>query len=165
METNAMQKKPRALTASLFNRRELGIALLQGIAVTAGLVAVYQYAADKGYSEELARTMVFTTLVMANILLTEVSRFRVYSVFTVARYKNALIGYILTATAVLLALTLTVPALRSLLAFSQGTWGQLLLCMGVAAVSVLWYEGFKYYKRKHQSATDVPINGTAASKP
>lgn len=165
MESNAMQKKPRALTASLFNRRELGIAILQGIAVTAGLVAVYQYAADKGYSEELARTMVFTTLVMANILLTEVSRSRIYSVFTVLRYKNALIGYILAATAALLVLTLTVPALRSLLAFSQVTWGQLLLCMGVAAVSVLWYEGFKYYKRKYQSSTDVPINGTAASKP
>ena len=165
MENNAMQKKPRALTGSLFNRRELGIALLQGIAVNAGLVAVYKYAAHKGYSEELARTMVFTTLVMANILLTEVSRSRIYSVFTVVRYKNALIGNILAATAALLVLTLTVPALRSLLAFSQATWGQLFLCMGVAAVSVLWYEIFKYYKRRHQSSTDVPINGTAASKP
>jgi P-type Ca2+ transporter type 2C len=165
METNAMLKKPRVLTASLFNKRELGIAILQGIAVTLGLVAVYQYAVRKGYSEELTRTMVFTTLVMANIVLTEVSRSREYSVFTVARYKNALIGYILAATAALLALTLTVPALRNLLAFSQLTWNQLLLCMGVAAVSVLWYEGFKYYKRRHQSSMEVPIKGTAASKP
>lgn len=148
MENNAMQKKPRALTVSLFNRKELGIALLQGIAVTAGLIAVYQYAAQKGFSEELARTLVFTTLVMANILLTEVSRSREYSVFTVARYKNALIGYILAATAALLVLTLMVPALRSLMTFSQVTWGQLLFCMGVAAVSVLWYEIFKYYKRR-----------------
>lgn len=165
MENNAMQKKPRALTASLFNRKELGIALLQGIAVTAGLIVIYQYAAHKGYREELARTMVFTTLVMANILLTEVSRSRLSSVFTVVRHKNALIGYILAATAALLVLTLTVPVLRSLLAFSQATWGQLFLCMGVAAVSVLWYEIFKYFKRRHQSSTDVPINGTAASKP
>lgn len=165
METNTMLKKPRVLTASLFNRRELGIALLQGIAVTIGLVTVYQYAVQEGYSEELTRTMVFTTLVMANLLLTEVSRSREYSVFTVARYKNALIGYILAATSALLILTLTVPDLRSLLAFSELTWMQLFLCMCVAAISVLWYEGLKYYQRRHQSSMEVPIKGTPASKP
>ena len=155
MEKNAMLRKPRTLAAPLFNSRELGIAILQGIVVTIGLIIVYQYAAWQGYGEELTRTMVFTTLVVANILLTEVSRSRQYSVFTVAQYKNELIGYILAATAALLAITLTVPGIRNLLTFTQITWSQLFFCIAVAAASVLWYEGVKLYKRKHSHASSL----------
>src|SRR5690606_10806585 len=63
MERNTMQRPPRAMSDTFLNGRELIISIIQGLAITAGVLFAYQLTAHAGGSEEKTRTMVFTTLI------------------------------------------------------------------------------------------------------
>lgn len=146
MEKNAMSKKPRVFTSTFFKTSELIISILMGGVITAGLLAIYQFALYSGYSESVIRTMVFTTLIISNIFLTLAVRSSVNSIFTSFGYKNSLFIYIIGITLAFQAILLTVPFLRQLFQFEEITIQHLLVCFIVGAISVLWYEGVKYYK-------------------
>jgi Ca2+-transporting ATPase len=147
-EADAMVKGPRPLEKDFFNLRELSTSILQGIVIALVLLWVYQYAVGQHYTENLTRSMVFMTLMIANIFLTLVNRSFSYSVWVTLKYKNSLALYIITVAIVLLIALFTVPSLRTLFNFQLLTAAQLGLCTLAGAVSVLWYEGVKYVKRK-----------------
>ncbi len=67
MEKNTMNQKPRPFSSTFFNRKELTTSIIQGLIIAAGTLTAYQYAVHQGYSESLTRSMVFTTLITANI--------------------------------------------------------------------------------------------------
>src|SRR5690606_16848807 len=73
LEEKSMEQPPRKTTDTFLTWRELSISILQGLAITAGVLAVYQYAVSSGLNEDTTRTMVFTTLIAANIFLTLVN--------------------------------------------------------------------------------------------
>lgn len=149
MEKDAMLAAPRPVTASFFGWGELAHSLLQGAAITIGLVLVYQVSVARGFTEEHTRTLVFTTLVLANVVLTQVSRSRVYSFLTVVRYRNPLIAYVLLTTVAILAVSLVVPDVSAVFLFAPVALPELLWCLLVSAISVLWYEAVKYYRRRN----------------
>src|SRR5690606_15319148 len=62
MEKDTMQQKPRKVTETFLNRKELSISLVQGGLITLGLIFVYQYSVLNGGSESTTRAMVFTSL-------------------------------------------------------------------------------------------------------
>src|SRR5690606_11830890 len=74
MEKNTMQQKPRKLTETFLNLKELGISIIQGLIITAGVLLMYQYAVNIGSDEPTTRAMVFSTMIFANILLSLVNR-------------------------------------------------------------------------------------------
>lgn len=108
-----MLQKPRPFTTSFFKWRELGISILQGLMITAGTLFAYQYAVYFNYSEPLTRTMVFTTLIAANIFLTLENRSFYYSIFTTLRYKNNLVPIIIGITIIISGLLLYVKPLAA----------------------------------------------------
>lgn len=69
-----MYHPPREITNTFFNLRELTISIFQGLGITVGTLFMYQFSVQKGYNEELTRSMVFATLIFANIFLTLVNR-------------------------------------------------------------------------------------------
>ena len=81
MEKDTMQRKPRKMTETFLNWKELSISIIQGLIITAGVLFAYQFAVQKGSSEETTRAMVFTTLIFANVFLSLVNRSFVYSMF------------------------------------------------------------------------------------
>src|SRR3970040_1325001 len=87
-EKNSMLKMPRQLGSTFLSLKEMGISIIQGIVITVGILFVYQLSAQNGGSENLTRTMVFTTLVFSNIILSLVNRSFYYSVFTSLQNKN-----------------------------------------------------------------------------
>ena len=140
LEKNGMLQPPRAMTTTFFNMNELAVSILQGLAITAGTLAIYYLSVQKGANEALTRSMVFTTLIIANILLTFVNRSFYYSIFTVLRYKNKLLWIIIIATLILLALILYIPALSSFFSVTSLSPAQLGLATVVAFISVMWIE-------------------------
>jgi Ca2+-transporting ATPase len=147
-EKNTMTLPPRSYTTTFFNWKELSTSILQGLVITAGTLTVYQLAVYNGYNEAAVRTMVFITLITANISLTLVNRSFYYSVLTTMKYKNNLIGLITGITVLMTALLLYVPPLSRFFGFHHPTTIQLLTGMGTGALSVLWYEAVKWIKRK-----------------
>lgn len=148
IEKNTMVQPPRKFSQTFFNWRELTTSIVQGLAITAGSLSIYQFAVQQGYSDALTRTMVFTVLISANIFLTLVNRSFYYSVLTTIKYKNNLVLLIISVTTALSGLLLYAEPLARFFGFVSLTGVQLLLAVVAGFVSVIWYEAVKWKKRQ-----------------
>ncbi len=148
IEKNIMLQKPRSITSSFFNWNELFTSVIQGLAITVGVLTVYQIAVGLGSNEAITRTMVFTTLITANVLLTFVNRSFIYSIFTTFKYKNNLVPIIVGITLGIITLLLFVPTLTRFFQFERISASQIGVSVGIGFLSVIWYEVVKFRKRQ-----------------
>lgn len=148
MEENTMQQRPRLFSNTFFNWKELAGSVIQGLVITIGTLYSYYYATENGYDERLTRSIVFSTLIFANIFLTLINRSFYYSIFTTLRYKNKLVLYIILTTLFLLAIILYVPYVSHFFDVQSLNVSQLAICMMIGSCSVLWYELVKVVKRR-----------------
>ena len=148
LEKNSMNQPPRLITTTFLQWREIWISVLQGLIIACGTMGIYQFAVIKGYNENLTRTMVFTTLVVANIFLTLVNRSFYYSVIVSLRYKNNLMWIALAGTVLLLAALLYIPFMSRFFRFSQPNLIQVGIASLIGFASVIWFELYKLIKRR-----------------
>ena len=152
MEKNAMLKPPRPFTLTFFKWKELVTSIIQGLAITAGALFIYQYAVNQGFNETITRTMVFTVLIAANIFLTLVNRSFYYSIFfTTMKYKNNLVLLIISFTVFLTGLLIYLPPLANFFQFEKLNSMQLIFSVATGFFTVIWYEAIKWRKRKTKS--------------
>ncbi len=147
LEKNSMQQPPRPMTTTFLNFKELSISILQGLIITGGTLLSYDYAVQNGYDEDLTRTMVFTTLVIANVFLTLVNRSFYYSVWTSFSYKNNLIVGVISISIALLLSMIYVPTFAIFFKLSPLSLEQFGIASLIGFASVIWFEGYKWYKR------------------
>lgn len=147
LEKNTMFQKPKALTTTFFNWRELSMSIVQGLVITACTLFVYKYSVIHGNNEALTRTMTFTVLIAANIFLTLINRSFYYSIFTTLKYKNNMVLFIIFITITIVGLILYVNPLTTFFEFEPLSILQLLTCTAVGFVSVIWFEIVKLIKR------------------
>jgi len=155
MEKNTMKQIPRALSNTFFNWKELTTSIIQGLMITVGTLSAYQYAVNQHLDEATTRTMVFTVLIAANILLTLVNRSFYYSVFTTLKYKNNLVLLIILITLAITGLLIFVPILTNFFGFAQLSVNQILISIGIGIASVIWYELVKLKKRLKKGRTQT----------
>ena len=148
LEKNSMSQKPRVITNTFFNLKELTISIFQGLAITAGILFIYQLAVLQGYSEDMTRSLVFTTLIFANLFLTLVNRSFYFSVLTTLKNKNILLRIVIIATLALLAMILYIPSFSSFFRIASLNGMQIGWAIATAFVSVIWFEFYKMMKRK-----------------
>ncbi len=148
MENNLMLEKPRPLTNTFFNLKEITISIIQGLVITLGLLFMYQYCVQNNFSETYTRTSIFLTLIASNIFLTLENRSFYYSIFTTFRYKNNLVLLIIGITIALTSLLLFVPVFSKFFLFEIVDYTQLVLSILIAFVAVMWIEIYKILKRK-----------------
>lgn len=147
MEKNTMLQKPRKMNDTFLNWKELTISIVQGVIITIGVLSAYQYTVQNGGNEEKTRAMVFTTLILANLLLSLANRSFHYSVFESFKNKNKLFPIISCATLVLLFAILYTPLLSGFFNLTGLNIKELGISMGIASVSVLWFEVYKWIRR------------------
>jgi Ca2+-transporting ATPase len=148
IEKDSMLKRPRPFTTTFFNGKELFTSILQGLAITAGVLIVYHIAVFQQGSQAVTRTMVFTTLITANIFLTLVNRSFYYSVTTTLQYKNKMVFWMIAITIAILGLLLFVPPLTKFFEFEALNGKQISTCLVIGTLSVIWYEVVKWNKRR-----------------
>jgi Ca2+-transporting ATPase len=148
MEKNAMQKEPRPFSLTFFNGKELMTSIIQGLAITVGVLFIYQYAVNQGFNIAIVRTMVFTALIASNIFLTLVNRSFYYSIFTVMKYKNNLVLLIIGITVFTSGLLVYVTPLANFFKFESLNTMQLLISIAIGFLAVIWYEAVKWAKRR-----------------
>ncbi|MEP6647552.1 MAG: cation-translocating P-type ATPase, partial [Saprospiraceae bacterium] len=148
LEKNAMQRPPRLWTSSFLNWKEMTISIFQGIMISIGVLLIYQYAVHSGADEDMTRTMVFITLVMANIFLTLVNRSFYYSILSNLKNKNPLLFAVISVTIIMLIAMVYVPAFRIFFHLAVPPIPDILICITTAIISVLWIEIWKWNKRK-----------------
>ncbi|HEY9000727.1 MAG TPA: cation-translocating P-type ATPase [Mucilaginibacter sp.] len=148
MEKNTMLRPPRPYTTTFFNWKELATSVIQGLFITLGTLTVYQLSVAKGYTEITTRSMVFLTLITANIFLTLVNRSFHYSVITTLKSRNYMVPVIILITIVITTGLFLIKSLATF--FGLGTLNplQLFISAGVGFTSVIWYEVVKWNKRR-----------------
>ena len=148
MEANAMHIPPRTFTSTFLSLNEMTLSIIQGLAITAGVLFMYQHGVQNGYDEAGTRSLVFATLVLANIFLTLANRSFYYSLLSEMRNRNTLMLYIISATVIMLMLMLYVQPIARFFTITPLSLKDLLACCAAAAISVLWFEVWKWMKRK-----------------
>ena len=152
MEPGLASRAPRKKSLSLFSISELSLSIFQGLAITIGLLFIYQFSVAQGKSESVVRAMTFTTLIASNIFLTLTNRSFVASMVETITYKNPLMPLIIGITLTIWFISVTLPSMRQLFHFEPINAGQALTCFLVGLLSVIWVEGLKYVTRKNQPA-------------
>lgn len=147
MEDNLMLQKPRPLTTTFFNLKEITISIIQGLAITLGLLFVYQYCIRENCTENATRTIVFLTLIASNIFLTLANRSFYYSIFTTIKYKNNLVLLIIGVTVFITTLLLFIPQFSQFFMFDIVSIQHIGLSILVGGISVFWIEIYKGFKR------------------
>jgi len=148
MERNLMLQKPRPLTNTFFNLKEISISIIQGLVITLGLLFMYHYCVSEGFTESVTRTTIFLTLIASNIFLTLANRSFYYSIFTTIRYKNNLVLMIIGITLLTTSLLLFVPVFSKFFLFEKVNFSQIGWSFLVGFVSVMWIEIYKLFKRR-----------------
>ena len=150
IEKNLMTQRPRPFSSTFFSLKELALSIFQGLAITAGLIFIYWEAAENGRSLQTTTAMVFITLVTSNVILTLVNRSFYYSIIDTLRYSNKLIPLMIAVTITIVLLSFAIPVLRNFFEFDILHTSDILLCVLVGTVSVIWFEVYKFFKRKSQ---------------
>ncbi|MEY4962732.1 MAG: hypothetical protein RLZZ323_51 [Bacteroidota bacterium] len=147
MERNLMELKPRPLSNTFFKFKEIVLSIIQGVAITLGLLFVYQKSVTNGGSEDTTRTLVFLTLISSNIFLTLANRSFYYSVFTTMKYKNSLVTLIIGTTILATSLLVFIPTLADFFKFELVSMAQFCYSVVVGGIAVFWIEIYKLILR------------------
>jgi Ca2+-transporting ATPase len=145
-ERGVMGRPPRRLDEPLFDRRTVALALLQGLWVLLIVLAVYAVSLHRGQGDADARTLTFVTLVLANLGLILTNRSWSRTIVSSIRVPNRSLWYVVVGALAFLALALYVPFLRGLFKFSTLHPTDLLICAAGGAVSIGWFEVFKFVR-------------------
>ncbi|MDO9172796.1 MAG: cation-translocating P-type ATPase [bacterium] len=148
-ESDVMQRPPRDPDTRLFSLRTVGLSVLQGMSVLAACVAVYLIART-GHTPDAARTLTFTTLVLAFLVIILVNRSWNRSLFTMLRVPNTAFRWVTGGTLALLAAILYLPFAQRMFHFAPLHPKDLALSAGAGLLCVLWFEALKLYRRRRQ---------------
>ena len=147
-ETNIMKRPPRTLGAPLFDKDMIAFSLLQGAIVLLVVLSVYVLSLYRGQGALDARTLCFTTLIVANIglILTNRSWFR--GIFSTFNSPNAALWWVLGGAALFLGAALYLPFLKELFRFSTLHTLDIVICISAGITSILWLEMLKIFHNK-----------------
>ena len=146
-EADIMQRPPRPPEEKLFDRWLFGLGLLQGTSVLVIVLTVFLVALYRQQGEEDARTLAFTTLILANLGLILVNRSWSRTVLDTLRTPNNALWGVVTGCIVFLTFVLYVPVARRLFHFSTLHVNDLLICLGSGVLSILWFELVKRLRK------------------
>lgn len=147
-EAEVMTRPPRNPMEPLFGKRTLALSLLQGISVLIIILAVFGIAFDRGLGEQEARTLTFTTLIIANLGLILTNRSWSRTILGTLGSPNTALRWVVGGAAVFLGLVLYVPFLRSLFLFSALHLIDIVVCLAAGVFSIIWFEGLKMLNGK-----------------
>jgi len=153
-EKNIMNRPPRNLKERLFGRKTFLYSFLQGLSALAAVLFIFLWF-YKGTeeTEDLARTLCFVTLVIANIMLIVVNLSGSRSMVTTFNSKNKALLSVVAVAILSLLMIILIPFLQNLFHFSPISMIDFFIATLVGIVSVSWFKVFDLVKRKSDMKT------------
>ena len=152
-ESDVMQRPPRDATAPLFGGATLGLALVQGLGVLAVVMAAFAWASPR-MPEPEARAFAFATLVVGNLALILSNRSATRSLWATLRTPNGTLWVVVALASALLLAALYLPWAVGVLRFAPLPAHALAAACGLGLMSVLWFEGIKWARRRTGTASN-----------
>lgn len=143
-EKNIMNKKPRKINESIFNRKNITISLIQGLSVLVINLIAYQLAIFWDFSPDKTRTLVFASLMFSNLFLLATNLSWDMSIFKHFRKKNMPFKLIGLGATAFLALAIFTPFLRDIFKFETLGLKEIGVCLLLGLLSIVWFEIYKF---------------------
>ncbi len=150
-EKEIMKRPPRGKGERIFNKRNIGISLLQGFSVLLIVATVFGLSHAGGLDDRQVRAMTFTTLVIANLALILTNRSWERTIRETLKSSNAALWWILGGTILVLGISLYLPAARDFFQFGYISAIELVIAVVAGAFTVLWFEVLKIFGRRKRS--------------
>jgi Ca2+-transporting ATPase len=152
LEPDAMRLPPRRPDQKLFDRAVMVRGLWQGAGLLLLLLGVVAGArawlpAD-AQRDDTVRALTFVVMVLSNLGLIHANRAWGRTAWLGSAESNRQFGWIAGGTVLVLAVVLAVPAVSRLFSFSAPTAPLLLAALGVAVLSMAWFEAVKQVQRR-----------------
>jgi len=148
VEKNIMRQSPQRIRKGLLGRNGLLLTLAQGIIAATGLLTLYYYFMQHGFSLEYTRTLVFTTLIIDNILLTFVNRSTTETFAITIRSRNTLVVPVIILSVAFLLLISFLPFAKTLFGLTSLSSTHALVSLSTSLVTIGWFEIFKALFRR-----------------
>lgn len=148
VEAGMMARPPRPHAEALFSWKEIGFNFVQGGVIATGILILYHSLMSHGYSLSYVRSIVFLTLMTANLFLTFTNRSFEENLWRTLRYPNKLAPYVTAVSVLFLISVMAVPVLREVFGLVALRPQHYLLCVVTAMVVTLWFEGYKSIIKK-----------------
>lgn len=147
-ESDIMKRMPRNPNEKMLNKDVLLKSFIQGIVIFIASFASYYYVLNTSQDVMLARTMGIATIILANLFLVLVNTSDHDSIFVSLKRlsKDKFMWLVPLVTFMMLLLVIYTP-LNDIFGFRALSFMELIIIISLAAVSVLWYEIVKMYKR------------------
>jgi Ca2+-transporting ATPase len=145
-EPDVMKRPPRDPKKRMFDRRTLGLGVIQGLIVLLTIFLVFTISFYSGHSESYARALTFTTLIVANLglILSNLSWSK--NVIHSIRSKNSTLWFVVGGAILFLLLVLYIPTLRGVFKLAYLQPIDVAMCVGAGVLSVVWFEIVKVLK-------------------
>ena len=141
-----MKLPPQRKMKGLLSSGEILISSLLGLTITIGVMILFFYYLPLKPLAEV-RTIIFTTLLFANVLLTFSNRSFTRSILYTIRMKNPLYIWLLLFVSIAIAGILFVPQVTTFFNQVRLSPGQIITCLGTAFLSIVWFEIYKLITR------------------
>ncbi len=142
-EKTIMEQPPRSLKEPMFNKKTLTVSLLQGVSVLFVILLVFITTLYRGKGAPEARTITFSSLVIANLALILANRSSSTNIMETFNLKNKAFWLVVGGALTALALVLYTPFFRSLFHFSILGLNDILIAFGAGIISIIWFELLK----------------------
>jgi Ca2+-transporting ATPase len=152
-EKNIMKRPPRDLKVPLLNKNVIMLSIMQGLSILTVVFAVFMYYLYLGRSEDMARTLSFTTLVFANLMLIMTNLSWTQNIIRIIKQKNNALWIVEGSILAGFFAVLYLPFLRNLFHFSMLYPWDLLICFTGGVISLLWFEGLKFVGGREAAIT------------
>lgn len=150
-EKDIMNRPPRKLQTSIFNKKMVISSLIQGLFVAIIVVAAFGILMNMGWGQDKARGMTFLILIVANIfLIFGISGKQVVS--DIFNFENKAMIIISLVASISLAIVFNVPILRELFQFGQLSLLEVLAGILIGVLSIIGILPLKKIIKKYNSA-------------
>lgn len=146
-EPGIMKRPPRNLTQTMFNGRIVLVTTLQGIFILLGTFILFLVYVKSGRTETESRSVAFTALVLANLLLILVNLSWKKTVYQIIRSANRAMGIVFITALLFLLIVLYIPPITALFHLAPLRFQDFIIVGIVMTVSVIWFEGIKFIQR------------------
>lgn len=149
IDENVMKRKPRDLGRDVFGKLEISVAIAQGTANLAAILAIYVWSLSSGYTSEEVKTLTFITLVLSNLATIFVNRSWTLSTFKVMRERrNEILNWVATAAVMMLIFLTSINPINATFGFVPISFTNWLVCIAAAIIGVSWFD---FYKKRLKS--------------
>jgi P-type Ca2+ transporter type 2C len=139
-ESDIMARPPRDPKAPLFASGDIFFSLLQGFSILITVLLVFGTALYRAQSEDEARALTFTTLVVGMLGLIFANRSWSQSIIVTLRSPNRALWWVVGGALTFLAMVLYIPDLRDVFRFAVLPPAELAICLGAGLLSMVWFE-------------------------